>query len=127
VILISNSILIVFNGICIRLCDVGLDVRAVAPDDVVEDFGCELLALVVADDADLYLLFVTEIAVVVHLAGDEGVGFVSDSVVEDEIAGTAADGYSPDGALEQLVAVGASHVEALFDQCDKGVSVKGVG
>ena len=43
-------------------------------DDAAEDFAGKLLTLIVADDADLNLLLMTEILVIAHFARDEGIG-----------------------------------------------------
>ena len=43
-------------------------------DDRLENVHCVLFALIVSQYAYLYLSVVTEVLVVVHLAGEEGIG-----------------------------------------------------
>ena len=107
------------------LCDVAGHSRALALYDVAEDFGGELFALVVADDTDLYLLLIAEVLVVVHLAGDEGIGAGLDGLVEQEVARTATECHTADRALEQLVGHGARHAERLLHLGDKGLGSQG--
>ena len=64
-------------------------------DDILEYFRRKLFALIVPDDADLDLLFVSEILVIVHLASDEGVGPLCDGLVEHEVPCPTADGHLP--------------------------------
>ena len=42
-------------------------------DDVAEDFAGELLALIMADNANLNLLLLTEVLMLVHFACDKGI------------------------------------------------------
>ena len=93
--------------------------RALALDDVAEDLGGELLALVVADDTDLNLLVVAEILVVVHLAGHEGIGTGCDGVGQEEVACSTAERHLGKRPLQQLVGHNALHAKLPLEQADE--------
>ena len=69
-----------------------------------------------SDDADLYLLFVAEILVIMHLTCDKGIGSSLHSVIEQEIACTTTDRHLPDRALQKLITSGALHLKGLLHQ-----------
>ena len=81
------------NGVGAGLCYQGFHPWASLLDDLLEDLRRKLLALIVADDADLYLLLIAEILVIVHLARDKGVGTGPQGVVEQEVACPATDSH----------------------------------
>ena len=69
-----------------------------------------------ADDGYLYLLFVAEVVVIVHLPRHEGIGPCPDGIAQEESPCSPTDGDAPDGALQQLVGHDAGHVELTFQQ-----------
>ena len=83
-------------------------------DDLLEHLCRELLTLIVADDTDLYLLFVAEILVVMHLTRNKGVSTCFYGVVEQEITCTTTDRHLLDRALQQLITSSALHIEGLL-------------
>ena len=93
--------------------------RALALDDVAEDLGGELLALVVTDDTDLNLLVVAEILVVVHLAGHEGIGTGCDGVGQEKVACSTAERHLGKRPLQQLVGHNALHAKLPLEQADE--------
>ena len=60
-------ILKIIDGVRAGVGNNSLDARALALNDVTEDFCRKLLTLVMANDANLNLLLVAEILVIVHL------------------------------------------------------------
>ena len=61
------------DGIRVRLCYFRANTKALFPNDVAEDFAGELLALIMADDANLNLLLLTEVLMIVHFTCDKGI------------------------------------------------------
>ena len=57
--------------------------------DVAEYFSSELLALIMSDHAYLYFLIMSEILVIVHLAGNKCISLFTDCIVEKKVAGAS--------------------------------------
>ena len=102
-------------------CELCFHSGAFLLDNLLEDFGCKLLALVVADDANLYLLFVAEELVIVHLTGDECVGTLSNGFVEEERSCPTAQGHALYLSAQQLVGLHTLHPERAFKVYDEVV------
>ena len=85
-------------------------------DDAAEDFAGKLLTLIVADDADLNLLLMTEILVIAHLARDEGIGSRRNGITQQERTRTTAERHLADRATQELVALHALHTETIPEQ-----------
>ena len=82
------------NRIRTCLCDHGLHARALLLDYLLEYLGGVLFALIVTYHAYLYLLFVAEVLMIVHLASDKRVGLILHGLVEQEIACSTADSHT---------------------------------
>ena len=54
--------------------------------DVAEYFCSELLALIMSNHAYLYFLIMSEILVIVHLAGNKGICLFTDCIVEKKVS-----------------------------------------
>ena len=108
------------DWIRVRLCNTGLDARALLPDNVTKDFAGKLLTLIMPDNADLNLLFRTKVLMIVHLASDKGIGTLTDGVRQQEIACSATNSHLADRSLQQFVALGTLTVELFFYQSNKG-------
>ena len=86
-------------GVRDGLCYLCTHTRAIALDDVAEDFRRVLLALVMADDTYLNALFIAEVLVIVHLARYEGVSTLTESIEQQEVTSSATDGHTLNGTL----------------------------
>ena len=109
----------IHNGICICLCYLRPHTGARTQNNVTEYLRRVLLTLVVAYDTYLYLLFVAEVHMIVHLTCDKGVSPLCYSIVEQEVAGTTTDGHLTNRAHQQLVTLCTSHLKALLHQLYK--------
>lgn len=78
-----------------------------------------MLALVVSDDAYLYLLLHSEIHVIVHLASDEGICLLLYCLWQKEITCSATYCDSFDWTLKQFVAHGAFDSKSFLHECHK--------
>ena len=93
-------------------------------DDAAEDFAGKLLTLIVADDADLNLLLMTEILVIAHFARDEGIGSCRNGIAQQERTRTAAERHLADRATQELVALHALHAETLAQEQHQVVGIE---
>ena len=109
-------ILKIIDGVRAGVGNNSLDARALALNDVTEDFCRKLLTLVMANDANLNLLLVAEILVIVHLTRDEGVSTLAHRLRQQEVASTTTDGHLTNGTLQQFVTHGTLDVELFFDK-----------
>ena len=82
------------NRIRTRFGDTGFNPRALAIDYLLEYLSGVLFALIVTYHAYLYLLFVTEVLMIVHLASDKRIGLIFHGLVKQEIARSATDGHT---------------------------------
>ena len=82
------------NRIRTRFGDTGFNPRALAIDYLLEYLSGVLFALIVTYHAYLYLLFVAEVLMIVHLACDKRIGLIFHGLVEQEIARSATDGHT---------------------------------
>jgi len=69
------------NRIRTRFGDTGFNPRALAIDYLLEYLSGVLFALIVTYHAYLYLLFVAEVLMIVHLASDKRVGLILHGLV----------------------------------------------
>ena len=83
-------------------------------DNLLEHLGGELFTLIVADDAYLNFLFVTEVLMIVHFTCDKGISTSFHRVVEQEITCTTTDCHPLHRALQQLITSGALHLEGFL-------------
>ena len=109
----------------VRLCYLRANARTLLLDDVAEDFAGKLFALIMANDADLNLLFRTKVLMIVHLASDKGIGTLTDGVRQEKIACSATNSHLADRSLQQFVALGTLYVKLGFHQFNEGACIHG--
>ena len=84
------------DGIGIGFCQVARYARTSLFDDLFENLGGKLFALIMANNTNLYLLVVTKELMIMHFARYESVGTGFDGFGQKERSGTATDGHFAD-------------------------------
>ena len=109
--ILNSALKIVSYRVGVHACYDGSYARAAFVYDFFEQMLGVLLALIVAYDSNLYLLFVGEVFVIVHLTCKECISLCINSLRQHECSSSSTDGNTLYGALQEFVAHNARHME----------------
>ena len=110
------------NRICIRFCYLCAHIRALLINNVTENLGSILLALIVTNDTNLQALLVAKILVVMHLTRYKGISTLTKCIVQQKIASTTTDGYLADRTAQQFVTLSTLNIKLALQQQNEIIS-----